>query len=303
VGDARYTGVRTDSTVIPDCPPGQYIIVPTTFDPSIMDFHMRVWADKPISVIDTRGGRDFQIYDASLDGLDKQSAPLSLGVGEALATEDPDGLPTGSEQTDIIQKHSREETCAMAGMLAGITDGLKRASWKVGELIPRSWQHGDDFLMAPTNTFQLDEITAIMRSDRSIRFAKISEVMGNNTYEVMVAHSPHGSLYKTGVPAQYLGKLSLQGGYPRALVEQIGQIFDLLDADGSGYLEVRPIFFCNPHDAFVITHAPCLYGSFTLVSFSFRCRGTRMSSLQILASACCLRWVWTTPTWQRHTRL
>ena len=241
VGDASYTGVRTVSTVIPDCPPGQYIIVPTTFDPNIMDFHMRLWADKSITVVDTRGGRDFQIYDASLDGLDKQTVPLSLGVGQILATEDLNGLPAGSEQTDIIQKHSQEEACVMAGMLVGITDGLKRASWKVGDLIPRSWQHGDDFLMAPTNTFQQDEISAIMRSDRSIRFAKISQVMGNNTYEVMVSHSPHGSLYKTGVPAQYLGKLSQQGGYPRALVEQVGRIFDLLDADGSGYLEVRRI--------------------------------------------------------------
>ena len=44
----------------------------------------------------------------------------------------------------------------------------------------------------------------------STRFAKISEVLDGGTYEVMVAHSAQGPLYKTGVPAQYLGKLSQQ---------------------------------------------------------------------------------------------
>ena len=42
------------------------------------------------------------------------------------------------------------------------------------------------------------------------RFAKISEVLNGGTYEVMVAHTAHGPLYKTGVPAQYLGKLEQQ---------------------------------------------------------------------------------------------
>ena len=65
----------------------------------------------------------------------------------------------------------------------------------------------------------------------SIRFAKISEMMRAGTYEVLVAHSPHGPLYKTGVPAQYLGKLEQKGGYPVALLEQVGLVFDMLDTD------------------------------------------------------------------------
>lgn len=73
---------------------------------------------------------------------------------------------SASDQTDIIQKHSRDDAAVMSDMLAGITDGLKKASWKVGELIPSSWKHGSDFLMAPHNSFEVNELAAIMRSDR-----------------------------------------------------------------------------------------------------------------------------------------
>ena len=55
----------------------------------------------------------------------------------------------------------------MAGMLAGITDGLKKASWKVGDMVPGSWLHGADFLMASSNTVQADELAAIIRSGGS----------------------------------------------------------------------------------------------------------------------------------------
>lgn len=54
----------------------------------------------------------------------------------------------------------------MSDMLSGITDGLKKASWKVGALIPNDWRHGSDFLMSTHNSFGVNELAAIMRSDR-----------------------------------------------------------------------------------------------------------------------------------------
>jgi len=36
---------------------------------------------------------------------------------------------------DIIQKHSRDEAAAMSDLLPGITDGLKKAVWKVGVFV------------------------------------------------------------------------------------------------------------------------------------------------------------------------
>lgn len=38
VADASYSSVRTVSCCIPECAPGEYIIVPTTFDPCMMKF-------------------------------------------------------------------------------------------------------------------------------------------------------------------------------------------------------------------------------------------------------------------------
>jgi hypothetical protein len=87
VAEAAYTGVRTVSTQISACPPGEYIIVPTTFDPKLMKFHMRFWADNEITVTDTMGGRDFAIFDASEDGLHKQAVPLSDGAGQIVPVE------------------------------------------------------------------------------------------------------------------------------------------------------------------------------------------------------------------------
>jgi hypothetical protein len=123
-------------------------------------------------------------------------------------------------------------------MLAGITDGLKKARWKVGETIPSSWEHGVDFTMSADNTFQREEMICIMRSDHTIRFGKITEVFRNGTYDVKVANAEMGAVHKSGVPAMYIGKLAQKGGYPRALIEQVQLLFDILDADGSGYLEV-----------------------------------------------------------------
>jgi hypothetical protein len=47
-------------------------------------------------------------------------------------------------------------------------------------------------------------------SPHTRRFCKVSEVFRGDTYEVIIGRTAHGPLYKTGVPAQYLGKLEQQ---------------------------------------------------------------------------------------------
>ena len=88
LASADYTCVRTVSTTISDLQPGEYIIVPTTFDPKQMKFHMRFWANNKIKLVDTMGGRDFSIFDASGDGLNKSAGvPLSGSEGQIVPVE------------------------------------------------------------------------------------------------------------------------------------------------------------------------------------------------------------------------
>ena len=44
-------------------------------------------------------------------------------------------------------------------------------------------------------------------------------------------------MHKTGVPAQFICKFPHDGPFPSALVDEVGTLFDLLDADGSGHLD------------------------------------------------------------------
>jgi hypothetical protein len=53
-----------------------------------MKFHMRFWANNKIKLVDTMGGRDFKIFDASGDGLNKQAmVPLSESEGQIVPVE------------------------------------------------------------------------------------------------------------------------------------------------------------------------------------------------------------------------
>lgn len=75
-----------------------------------MHFHMRFWAENPITLVDTMGGRDLEIFDASQDGLNKQPVPLTVGIGQLVPEEQvPPQSASSSQQNDIIQKHSRDD--------------------------------------------------------------------------------------------------------------------------------------------------------------------------------------------------
>ena len=207
IAQSGYSACRTVSVNIPDCEPGSYIIVPTTFDPNQMNFVMRVWSDYEVQLMDTAGGQEAQIYEAGEDAIDKAPVPTSFGVGQLVPVEEAQVAPMPEQSGDVIQI-STGGKAGDVGMLAGITDGLKKARWKVGETIPSSWEHGVDFTMSADNTFQREEMICIMRSDHTIRFGKITEVFRNGTYDVKVANAEMGAVHKSGVPAMYIGKLA-----------------------------------------------------------------------------------------------
>jgi len=91
--------------------------------------------------------------------------------------------------------------------------------------------------MGPSNAFSAGEMCAVMRPDRSVRFAKISRDNGNSTYDLCTGVTDAGLMHKTGVPAQFICKFPHSGPFPSALAHQVGVLFDLLDVDGSGSLD------------------------------------------------------------------
>jgi len=238
VASAQYSAVRTVSTCIAECEPGDYIIVPTTFEPCKMKFRMRFWSSNPIDLIDTKGGSEWQIFDASLDSLSAQDAPMptpSVVVPEERAPPPLPGVAANATQ-NVIVKHTREQA-RFSGSLSSDLEAVGKANWKVGDVIPEKWAHGQDFTMGPSSTFNPGEMCAVMRPDRSVRFAKISRDNGNSTYDLCTGCTTAGLMHKTGVPAQFICKLPHNGPFPAALAHQVGVLFDLIDADGSGTLD------------------------------------------------------------------
>ena len=238
VASANYSAVRTVSVCIGECAPGDYIIVPTTFDPCLMKFRMRFWSNTPIELIDTKGGAEWQIFDASEDSITTQGNPLptpSVVIPEERAPPPLPGVAANASQ-NVIPKYSREHA-QFGGSISGDLEAVGKASWKVGVVIPEKWSHGRDFVMGPSNAFSAGEMCAVMRPDRSVRFAKISRDNGNSTYDLCTGVTDAGLMHKTGVPAQFICKFPHSGPFPSALAHQVGVLFDLLDVDGSGSLD------------------------------------------------------------------
>jgi hypothetical protein len=244
VADAQYSSVRTVSVCMPECAPGDYIVVPTTFDPCKMKFRMRFWSNNPIELVDTNAGKDFQIFDASDDALTKQGAGVPLPTPAVAIPEEraPPPLPgvAASAVQNVITKHTGPPHSA--GVLGADIAVLGKGSWKVGECVPETWQHGFDFEMSPNNAFSVGEMCAVMRPDRSVRFAKVTKDNGNNTYDLCTGATSAGLMHKTGVPSQFIAKFPYQRGhygglFPKALANQVGILFDLLDTDGNGSLD------------------------------------------------------------------
>jgi hypothetical protein len=205
---------------------------------------MRFWSNSSIELIDTKGGLEWQIFDASDDAINRQTQTAAIPMVQAAIPEEraPPPLPGVSPNAaqNVMVKYSREHA-ANTGMLAADIAKIGKSNWKVGDLIPEKWQHGMDFVMGPSNRFSPGEMCAVMRPDRSVRFAKISRDNGNNTYDICTGASDAGLMHKTGVPPQFVCKFPHEntptGSFPKALIHQVGVLFDLLDVDGSGSLD------------------------------------------------------------------
>ena len=240
VADAAYSAMRTVSVCIPECAPGEYVVVPATFDPAMMKFRMRFWSNNPIELIDTKGGSEWQVFDASDDALNNQHAPLPMSqeiIRQEHAPPPVPGVPATSQ--NVIVKETRDHAAtspAAAGVLAGDVTKVGKATWKVGNLVPETWKMKQDYTMGAGNVFAAGEMCAVMRPDRSVRFAKITGATGA-TYDLCTGNSKAGLMHKTGVPAQFICKLPMDGPFPCALVDEVGTLFDLLDVDGSGHLD------------------------------------------------------------------
>jgi len=253
VAEASYINTRSVSHFIEALPRGDYIIIPTTFEPGVdIKFFMRIIASAKIELIDTDGGEFVEINDASQDQIDKAAVPMSLakqmGLKSATSVDSKQqkiGFEDVEPDEEMMSDHNRvkkhefadEGQEAFSGLLSGLGESIKKTVWKVGERIPSNWEMGKDFAFKPDNTFEHNEIVVMHRSDKSMRFGKIVDVNGG-TYTIDVTYTATGPLQKVGVPPAYIGKLPGKHGIPQAMIDQIGSIFDTLDIDGSGALEV-----------------------------------------------------------------
>ena len=55
----------------------------------------------------------------------------------------------------------------------------------------------------------------------------------------MTAVTEWGFMYKFGVPSQFICKLPYEGHAPAALIYQVGEVFDLLDTNMNGTLDLE----------------------------------------------------------------
>ena len=241
IANAEHQSVRTVSLCIPECQPGDYIIVPSTFSPKEMKFRMRIWASKStIALMDTKGGSEWSIYDASDDSIMSQTQPKdmpSIRVPEEAPTQESVQVRGASQQNCIPKADPKK---AQSLFLEQDISALGKATWKVGEAISDVWTHGQDFDMSANNTFREHEMCAVMRPDRTIRFARVERDNRNGTYDLCTGGTEDSRLmYKTGVPAHFICKFPTTGPFPTNLVHQVSMLFDTLDVDNSGGIEVN----------------------------------------------------------------
>ena len=122
-------------------------------------------------------------------------------------------------------------------MVGDVKEDALMSSWKVGDFAPSKWKKGMHWTMSDTSRFAVGEMCCIMRPDGTLRFAKVERDVGDGTYDLITSMTEYGLARKHFVPARFICKLPHDGDRPKALLRQIGEIFDIIDSDGSGCLD------------------------------------------------------------------
>jgi hypothetical protein len=131
-------------------------------------------------------------------------------------------------------RHSKE-----SGVLADIKENALMSSWKVGDFAPSKWEKGKHWYTSDNNRFMANEMCCVMRADQTLRFAKVERDNRDGTYDLITSVTKQELTRNKFVPAKFICKLPHNGLYPVALLNQIYEIFDLIDTDRSGHLDFQ----------------------------------------------------------------
>lgn len=78
VKETDYLSARSVSMHMKAVPPGEYMIVPTTFDPCQMEFYMRFFCSNDIGLVDSSGQNQLQVCARSRGLLSIAPVPAHL---------------------------------------------------------------------------------------------------------------------------------------------------------------------------------------------------------------------------------
>ena len=238
VAQSDFSETRTVSLTMKDVQPGDYIIVPfAEYEGLEHKIYMRFFCEHEIELIDTRAGKDWTFFEASVRAAKAgmQTAPL-----EHSAVTVSKERVTGTEMETFSVKRD-PFYLKDSGLLRDIEDTAGMSSWKVGDFAPKQWQRGTHWTMSQSNRFAIGEMCCIRRGDAFLRFAKVERDVGDGTYDIITSMTDYGLARKHFVPAKFLCKLPHEGKFPIALLNQINEVFDIMDTDRSGHLEFK---FC-----------------------------------------------------------
>jgi len=173
---SAYSAVRTLTLTLSDVEPGDYIIVPSLEDAGVqMKARMRFWSSAPVELIDTKGGKDWQVFDASDDAIGGQSQPLPQ-PNVKLPVEKPCDNQFKPEENMHVKRDPHH--LKQSGVLDTVKSMAAMASWKIGDYAPTKWENGKDYFMGASSQFSAGEICCVMRPDKSLRFAKVERDCG-----------------------------------------------------------------------------------------------------------------------------
>jgi hypothetical protein len=229
-----FCETRTVSVTLKDVQQGDYIIVPfSEYEGLELKINLMFFCEHETELIDTRGGKDWTFFEACKRAANAGMQMRSLDHSAVTVHKE---RVTGTE-VEITTVKRDPFYLKDAGILSDVEERAGMSSWKVGDFAPRLWQQGRHWTMSEKNLFAPREMCCVKRGDGSLRFAKVERDVGDGTYDIITSMTQYGLARKHFVPAKFLCKLPHEGQFPIALLNQINEVFDIMDSDRSGTLE------------------------------------------------------------------